>query len=285
MNWRKLKIARWLRDKLRSIRTSYKYSPWSPRQIRYAIKNKFITKPNKVHVKYFSDWNWTDKSDLIRHLPFVVLVDFIENEDPYTHFDTEDSPHAEGWKELKELYDWYKNRQFEFDAFDYMNEKLGYERTFGSKMIPLERGGVDAWGESAFQTAVMAPELRPKGGSAVIAADSTGRFVTHMQVNGFDTEGVVDFKTSLITLNTNEAKRLGVDVRSASRALASKTGGLAPIYRVKLKQLRIGGITLENIEAVVNEGPNPPVIVLGSNILNRLEVKREGSSLLLSKPY
>ncbi len=140
-------------------------------------------------------------------------------------------------------------------------------------------------GESAFQTAVMAPELRPKGGSAVIAADSTGRFVTHMQVNGFDTEGVVDFKTSLITLNTNEAKRLGVDVRSASRALASKTGGLAPIYRVKLKQLRIGGITLENIEAVVNEGPNPPVIVLGSNILNRLEVKREGSSLLLSKPY
>jgi hypothetical protein len=147
MNWRKLKVARWLRDKLRSIRTSYKYSPWSPRQIRYAIKNKFITKPNKVHVKYFSDWDWTDKSDLVRHLPFVVLVDFIENEDPYTHFDTEDSPHAEGWKELKELYEWYKNRQFEFDAFDYMNEKLGYERTFGSKMIPLERGGVDAWGD------------------------------------------------------------------------------------------------------------------------------------------
>lgn len=140
-------------------------------------------------------------------------------------------------------------------------------------------------GEAAFQTVETPVEMRPKGGSATISADSAGRFVSRMQVNGFDTEGVVDFKTSLVTLNTHEAKRLGVDFRSASKALASKTTGIVPVYRVKLKRLRIGSISLENIEAVVNEGDSPPVVVLGANMLNRLDVKREKNLLVLSKPY
>jgi len=143
-----------------------------------------------------------------------------------------------------------------------------------------------AMGGAAFQSEVM--PARPgsvSGGSASIVLDSSGRFVAPLKINGFDTQGVVDFKSSLITLNANEAKRLGIDIRAGNRVLASKATGMVAAFRVKVRQLKLGGITLENLDAIVNEGSNPPVILLGGNLLSRLDVRREGSTLMLSKPY
>lgn len=143
-----------------------------------------------------------------------------------------------------------------------------------------------AMGDVAFQSD--ATPARPgsvSGGSASIVLDSSGRFVAPLKINGFDTQGVVDFKSSLITLNANEAKRLGIDIRAGNRVLASKATGMAAAFRVKVRQLKLGGITLENLDAIVNEGSNPPVILLGGNLLSRLDVRREGNILMLSKPY
>ena len=58
-------------------------------------------------------------------------------------------------------------------------------------------------------------------------------------------------------------------------------------FQLVLTDLYLGETELgvQIAEVARERRPNPPVIVLGSKILNRLEVKREGSSLLLSKPY
>ncbi len=141
-------------------------------------------------------------------------------------------------------------------------------------------------GDAAFHSGdEVAAAPRRMGGSATIVADSAGRFVAPLKINGFDTEAVVDFKSSLVTLNAKEAKRLGIDVRVGNRVLASKTGSVVSVVKVRIKQLRIGGITLENLDAIVNEGEHPPVILLGNNVLSRLDVRRDGKALQLSKPY
>lgn len=144
MNWRKLKAARWLRDKFRSIKSWNRFSDWSPRNIKWAIKCRFIHKTNKVHVKRFSDWGWADRCSVIRHLPFIVLTEFIEKEKPFERIVTDEPPQDKDWAELKELYEWYKNYE-EFDSFKWMEKRLGYVPSFGWDSEPIEESGVDEW--------------------------------------------------------------------------------------------------------------------------------------------
>lgn len=148
---RKYKAAKKLRDILDRCGSWWKYSVYSPREWKYRLKMKFFTKPNKVHVKYFSDYFWVDRCSLIRHCVMQILVDFVEKEDPFNHFDTEDSYHKEQWDELRALYEWYKNFK-EFDSHEYQMKLLGYDPyskpSKKPEFVPIEKYGVDDWGDA-----------------------------------------------------------------------------------------------------------------------------------------
>ena len=70
--------------------------------------------------------------------------------------------------------------------------------------------------------------------------------------------------TSLVSLNANElAKRLGINYLDGQKGLVSTANGMAPIYRVKLRSVKLGSIVMYDIDASVHEGAAPPVILLG----------------------
>ena len=146
MNWRKYKVAKWGRNVLNNIGGWWRHSSYSPHNIRWALYHKFVDKPNTIKVGYFSDWQWVDKSNLARHLPFVLLKKFIEEEKPFEYLDTDWEPHREMWKELKELYEWYEKFE-EFDHFEYMQSRLGYTPELKMSSSPLESAGLNEWGE------------------------------------------------------------------------------------------------------------------------------------------
>lgn len=147
---RKHRLAKALRKILNRGETWWKYSVYSPREWKYRLKMRFWVKPNKIHVKYFPNDRWTDRCSLIRHAVFQILVDFVEKERPFEHFDTEDSHHKEEWLELRSLYEWYKNFK-EFDSVAYQEKLLGYNpyerRPFEDNFTPVEEYGLDDWGD------------------------------------------------------------------------------------------------------------------------------------------
>ena len=67
--------------------------------------------------------------------------------------------------------------------------------------------------------------------------------------------------------------------------MSSTANGLVSVYRVTLNTLKIGTITLNNVEASVIEGGSPPVVLLGMSALNRLDMKRDNSIMTLTKKY
>jgi aspartyl protease family protein len=118
-----------------------------------------------------------------------------------------------------------------------------------------------------------------------LAADARGHFVTQGQVNGNSVRFLVDTGATLVALPAADARRLGIDYEKGTRGYSSTAGGVVPVYRVKLDSVSIGGIELLGVEAVVLEGRGMDVALLGMSFLNRTEMRREGTTLTLTKRF
>ncbi|PKO50253.1 MAG: TIGR02281 family clan AA aspartic protease, partial [Betaproteobacteria bacterium HGW-Betaproteobacteria-20] len=65
----------------------------------------------------------------------------------------------------------------------------------------------------------------------------------------------------------------------------STANGVVTAYRVTIANLKIGAVTLNQVEASVLEGGSPSIVLLGMSALNRLDMKRHDIALTLTKKY
>ena len=61
--------------------------------------------------------------------------------------------------------------------------------------------------------------------------------------------------------------------------------GVAPAYRIKLDTVRVGEVTVSGVEAVVMESDGSQVALLGMSFLNRMDIRREGEIMTLTKRF
>ncbi len=114
------------------------------------------------------------------------------------------------------------------------------------------------------------------------------RGMYHVQgsINGYPISFVVDTGATQVALNASQAKRLGIDYRKrGSAGYAETASGLAKTYSINLSRIKVGGIELNNIKAVVLDGNYPTTALLGMSFLNRLQIQRDGPVMELRKKY
>jgi aspartyl protease family protein len=120
--------------------------------------------------------------------------------------------------------------------------------------------------------------------SVTLKADARGHFIADGQVNGGAVRFLVDTGATAVALPAAEAKRLGVNYLKGERGFVQTANGAAPAYRVKLDTVRLGDITLNNIDGMVLEG-GLSMPLLGMTFLNRTEMKRDGETMVLTKRF
>ena len=121
--------------------------------------------------------------------------------------------------------------------------------------------------------------------SAKVTADEYGHFTTMGQVNGLPVRFAVDTGATFIAFHANEARRLGLDYRKGQRVLMDTAAGIAPAYRIKLDTVRVGDIAVNSVDAVVMDSEGPAIALLGMSFLGRMDMKREGEIMTLTKRY
>jgi len=121
--------------------------------------------------------------------------------------------------------------------------------------------------------------------SVTLTANSQGHFVTLGSINGATTRFVVDTGATYVSLSSAEARRLGIDYTRGERGAMSTANGVVPAYKVTLNTIRVGDISMNQVDAAVIEGGSPPVTLLGMSFLNRVEMKRDGDTMTLKKRY
>ncbi len=118
---------------------------------------------------------------------------------------------------------------------------------------------------------------------ARVATDARGDLVADGEVNGMAIRFAVDTGATFITLPAREATRLGLDYRSGRKVIMETANGDVPAYRLKLEAVRVGNVALNDVDAVITEGDSLPIALLGMSFLNRTDMKREGTTLTLTK--
>ena len=120
--------------------------------------------------------------------------------------------------------------------------------------------------------------------SVTLAANPQGHFITDGQINGAAVRFVVDTGATLIAMSSADASRIGIKYRDAPTGTVNTANGMATAWRVRLDTVRVGDISLTGIDALVMENQNMPVL-LGMSFLNRMEMRRDGQSMVLTKRF
>jgi len=122
------------------------------------------------------------------------------------------------------------------------------------------------------------------GSTVTLAADSRGHFSTVGQINGASVRFVVDTGATLVSLSQAEAKRLGLDYQRGEAVTLSTANGTVNARKVMLQSVRVGSISVSGVEAVVVDNLNMPTL-LGMSFLNRMDMRREGQVMTLTKRF
>jgi aspartyl protease family protein len=121
--------------------------------------------------------------------------------------------------------------------------------------------------------------------TATLYADNAGHFLGEGYINGSSMKFLVDTGASSIALSGKEARRLGLSYLNGDIGAASTAAGVVKAYRISLNTVKIGGIVMHQVEAMVLEGDSPPVVLLGMSVLNRVQMERDGMVMTLTKKY
>ncbi|MCB1488429.1 MAG: TIGR02281 family clan AA aspartic protease [Bauldia sp.] len=117
----------------------------------------------------------------------------------------------------------------------------------------------------------------------ILEADQRGHFLVDASVNGRAIEAMVDTGASTVALNAETARRLGVNPPIRTYTIpVSTANGTVRAAGVSLSEVRLGGIRLHNVEAMVLPDGLLATNLLGMSFLGRLsKFELSGSRLIL----
>jgi aspartyl protease family protein len=121
--------------------------------------------------------------------------------------------------------------------------------------------------------------------SVTLEADPQGHYVIQGQINGGTARMLLDTGATLIAMSASDARRFGIDYKKGQVGYASTANGVVTVYRVKLDTVKVGDIEVHQVDGAVQESGLGGMILLGNSFLNRMELRRDGSKLTLTKRY
>lgn len=168
---------------------------------------------------------------------------------------------------------------------------VGGKAVEGVRLLAVEPGAAVFEIDGRKQRLVLGDHVASSGGSdgggasATLTSDARGQFFAQGSVNGAPVRFMVDTGASFVSLNAADATRARIDYRGRGQPVAMSTAnGVIQSWRVPGNTVRLGDITLHEVDVVVSEAAMP-MVLLGMSFLNRMEMKRDGDTMTLRKRY
>lgn len=160
----------------------------------------------------------------------------------------------------------------------------------GVKLVSLEEGAAVFEIDGRRRRFVLGEHTVSNGGddgsaaTVTLTADGRGHFSTLGSINGASVRFLVDTGATLVSMGAADAVRANIDYRKGQPAMTMTANGPTKVWRVTLNSVKLGSVTLHQVDAAVHEH-DLPVTLLGMSFLNRMEMKRDGSTMTLKKRF
>lgn len=116
----------------------------------------------------------------------------------------------------------------------------------------------------------------------VIPAGPGGHFSADGTINGRTVHFMIDTGATVVAMSQSEATRIGLDWRNGRRGVSHTAGGTVPVHSINLTSVKLGGIEVFNVDAVIVPA-EMPMVLLGNSFLSRFSMRRETDVMRLEK--
>jgi aspartyl protease family protein len=130
--------------------------------------------------------------------------------------------------------------------------------------------------------------LKPGQGTysqATLRADRHGQFFLTAQVNGTPLPAIIDTGATSVSMNSEDAYRMGIDYMRGQRVVAQTASGPSAAYLVTFSSVQVGEIVLTNVPgSVIEVGKKElPLVLIGMSFLRNVDMRRSGNTMLLQR--
>jgi len=116
--------------------------------------------------------------------------------------------------------------------------------------------------------------------------DTTGMYTTVGSIDGLPVSFLIDTGATQVAMNASQARRLGIDYHvTGNPAEVTTASGVERAWMVTLDSVKVGDLEVRNVSAVVLEGEQPKVTLLGMSYLGRMEITNSGRLMTLRQRY
>lgn len=122
------------------------------------------------------------------------------------------------------------------------------------------------------------------GSRIVLTPDSRGHFVTAGGINGRPVTFMLDTGATSVGLSMADAQRIGIDPTRGQPVSMNTANGTVPGWRVKLDSVKVGDVTVYDVDAIVSPQPMP-FVLLGNSFINRFSMRRDADQMVLERRY
>jgi len=130
--------------------------------------------------------------------------------------------------------------------------------------------------------------LKPGQGTysqATLQADTHGQFFLTAQVNGTPLRAIIDTGATSVSMNSEDAHRMGIDYMRGQRVVAQTASGPSIAYLVTFSSVQVGEIVLTDVPGSVIEVGKQELrlVLIGMSFLRNVDMRRSGSTMLLQR--
>ncbi|MDA7946053.1 MAG: TIGR02281 family clan AA aspartic protease [Hyphomicrobiaceae bacterium] len=142
-------------------------------------------------------------------------------------------------------------------GYSYRDQVMPIVHRIGGELVPGMPVGVDTG--------------NPDTIGVRIRKQTDGHFLAHTRTNGARVDMIVDTGASTVVLRPSDAKKAGIDVSGLTYSVPVRTAnGTALAARVRLNNVSIGSVTVDNVEALITKPGALHESLLGMSFLSRL---------------
>jgi len=135
------------------------------------------------------------------------------------------------------------------------------------------------------QSAIASSYKKPERRSLKIYPDAAGMYFVEGAINGQRTRFVVDTGATNVTLSGEKAKQLKIDFTRGVRSSLETAAAVVPAWEIRLDSVSVGGIRVNNVDAIVVEGDQPFDVLLGNSFLRHTVMQKAGTAMELKKRF
>jgi aspartyl protease family protein len=124
------------------------------------------------------------------------------------------------------------------------------------------------------------------GGRLILNPDEQGHYFAEITINGRRQRGVIDTGATHLSLSRPVADAMHIDYSRGSPGQTQTANGVIRAWLVKVPQLQVGTVTVYDVDTVVRDSSDNGPVLIGTSLLNRFQMSRDQSMMILNKkPY